>query len=309
MSDSVTPSLPASSPTEAAESRLVIRYGFQLARELEIGKVLVLAELLIDRRLVDKHREKESLIWVTADRESLANSGFLQEGDRCIEIPVTKVERMGRVRLALVLAVMQGTIGPEEAVICLTGLTGSKRLDNILIANPSRDFPWFGEYFRSGGTSLLATREFVRLFDIATKFAAEGREGKPIGTIFMLGDAEELKNHSTPLILNPCEGHPRKARSIHDEAFVESMRELAALDGGFIVDRKGVVEQAGVYFDAPAAQAVSLEKGLGARHLSAAAVTAKADALAIVISESSGTVTVFSRGAKLMALGGRGGGD
>lgn len=298
-----------SAPTEAAESRLVVRYGFQLARELEIGKVLVLAELLIDRRLVDKHREKEALIWVTADRLSLAESGFLQEEDRCIEIPVTKVDRMGRVRLALVLAVMQGTIGPEESVICLTGLTGSKRLDNILIANPARDFPWFGEHLRSGGSSLLATREFVRLFDIATKFAAEGREGKPIGTIFMLGDAEELKNFSKPLILNPCEGHPRKSRNIHDDPFVESMRELAALDGGFIIDRKGVVEQAGVYFDGPLGKNVNVEKGLGARHLSAAAVTAKADALAIVISESSGTVTVFSRGSKLMSLGGRGGGD
>lgn len=308
MSDSVVPTN-ASPSTEAAESRLVVRSGFQLARELEIGKVLVLAELLTDRRLVDRHREQESLIWVTADRQRLADSSFLQGEDRCIEIPVTKVDRLGRVRLALVLAVMQGTIGAEESVICLTGLTGSMRLDTILIANPSRDFPWLGDHFRRGGTSLLATREFVRLFDIAVKFAVEGREGKPIGTIFMLGDLEELKNYSTPLILNPCEGHPRKARNIHDDLFLESLRELSALDGGFIIDRRGVVEQAGVYFDAPAGKAVSLEKGLGARHWAAAAVTAKADALAIVISESSGIVTVFSRGAKLMSLGGRGGGD
>ena len=304
-----TVALSVSPPTEAAESRLVVRYGFQLARELEITKVLVLAELLIDRRLVDRHRQKEALIWVTADKQSLLASGFLQEEDRCVEIPVTKVERLGRVRLALVLAVIQGTIEPDESVICLTGLTGSKRLDNILIANPSRDFPWFGEHFRGSGTALLATREFVRLFDIATKFAAEGREGKPIGTIFMLGEIEELRNYSTPLILNPCEGHPRKARNIHDDLFIESMRELAALDGGFIIDCKGVVEQAGVYFDAPVGKTLALEKGLGARHLSAAAVTAKADALALVISESSGTVTVFSRGAKLMAWGGRGGGN
>jgi len=304
-----TPSATTSPRTEARESRLVIRNGFELARELKINKVLVLAELLIDRRLVDKHREEETIIWVTADRKKFSDSGTMHDGDHCIEIPVTKVDRMGRVRLALVLAVIDGIIGTEESTICMTGLAGSKRLDTLLIANPSRDFPWFAEHSDGDEGSLLTTREFVRLFDIALKFATEGREGKPIGTIFVLGDAGELQKYAKPLIMNPCEGHPKKSRNIHGDEFVETMRELAALDGGFIIDRKGVVEQAGVYFDAPITKRVSVEKGLGSRHMAAAALTAKVNALAIAISESSGTVSVFFKGARMMSLGGRGGAE
>ncbi|MEO0447054.1 MAG: diadenylate cyclase, partial [Verrucomicrobiota bacterium] len=208
--------------------------------------------------------------------------------------------------LALVMAVFRGILHEEESVVCLTGLAGSKRLDTLLMANPKRDFPWFGEHTEGANRALLGSREFLRLFDIALKFATEGREGKPLGTIFVLGEPDALAGMTKPLIINPCEGHPKRARSIHDESFVESMRELAALDGAFIIDRKGVVEQAGVYLSAAVTKRVQVEKGLGARHMGAAALTAKAEALAIVISESSGKVTVYSEGTTVMSLGGRG---
>jgi DNA integrity scanning protein DisA with diadenylate cyclase activity len=81
------------------------------------------------------------------------------------------------------------------------------------------------------------------------------------------------------------------------------MREFSALDGGFLVDRKGTVEAAGVYLDAPVTKSVKVPKGLGSRHLAAAAATAKTDSLAIVISESSGSVTVFFEGARVLSLG------
>ena len=80
------------------------------------------------------------------------------------------------------------------------------------------------------------------------------------------------------------------------------MREFSALDGGFLVDLNGIVEAAGVYLDAPVTRDVQVPQGLGSRHLAAAAATAKTNSLAIVISESSGTVTVFSRGAQVLSL-------
>jgi DNA integrity scanning protein DisA with diadenylate cyclase activity len=144
---------------------------------------------------------------------------------------------------------------------------------------------------------------FARVLDIALRFAVEGREGKPIGTTFVLGEPSQLEKHTRALILNPFAGHARKARNVHSAELVESLRELASLDGAFIIDGKGVVEQAAVYLDAPLSKQVKVPKGLGARHTAAAAVSSAADAVSIVISESSGIVTVFARGAVVLEIG------
>ncbi|MCB1121621.1 MAG: diadenylate cyclase [Verrucomicrobiae bacterium] len=291
----------SNSPTELTETRLLVSYGFDLARQLNIDKIMVIAELLTDRKMVDKHREEETIIWVTSDLESL--EGGVEKTDQVVEMPHSPVGRMDQVSLALILAVMKGTLTEDESVVCLVGISGSKRLDNLLIVNPKRDFEWFKGRSKQKKSQLPISQEFVRLVDIALKFAAEGREGKPIGTIFLLGDIDELKTIARPLILNPCKGHSKKNRSIHDEDFIETMREFAALDGGFLIDRKGAVEGAGVYLDAPVTKRVKVPKGLGSRHMGAAAATAQTNSLAIVISESSSTVTVFFKGARVLSLG------
>ena len=45
-----------------------------------------------------------------------------------------------------------------------------------------------------------------------------------------------------------------------------------------------------------------VERGLGARHAAAAAITTVTDAAAVVLSESSGSVTVFHRGAPILTF-------
>lgn len=286
--------------SEAKETRGIVRHGFEIARELGIKKVLAVAALLGDRKLVDQYREDEEIIWVTDKPEKI--EAELEKRDRCVTIPQSPAGRMDQVSLALIVATMDGFIMEDESVVCLLGASGSKRLDNMLIANPKRDFEWFSEDALRDRKSLPISREFVRLVDVALKFSAQGREGKSIGTVFALGDLEELEAISSPLILNPLAGHPKKTRSIFDDDFVETIREFSALDGGFLVDRKGIVASAGVYLDAPITKKVKVQKGLGSRHLAAAAATAKTNSIAIVISESSGTVTVFFDGSKVLSL-------
>jgi DNA integrity scanning protein DisA with diadenylate cyclase activity len=288
-------------PSEWTETRLLVRYGFDLARKLNIKKVMVMAELLSDRRLVDKHREDQSIIWVTSDPSTVGES--FGEGDRCVEIPYGQVGRMDLVSLAVILSVLKGFISEDESIVCLVDVLGSKRIDNLLIVNPRRDFDWFRNQKETAKGDLPVSQEFIRLIDIALRFSTEGREGKNIGTVFLLGDVDELNSIGKPLILNPLKGHPKKSRNIHDNEFVETMREFAALDGAFIIDRNGVVEGAAVYLDAPVTKEVKISKGLGSRHLAAAAATARTTSIAIVISESSGSVTVFSKGTQILSLG------
>ena len=287
-------------PTESAESRHLIHHAFELARTLGIAKMLVHADQLLDRKTVDTHRQEESIVWLTREKTSPA-SWKPDPRDHQIVLPDAEVDRMDQIDMGLLLAVLNGHIGKDETIVCLTGLAGSKRLDNLLITNPERDNPWFQGKRMRLDSPLMTSRTFSRLLGLALRFAGEGREGKPIGTIFVLGDPKKLERHTKPLILNPCKGHRKEVRNIHNSDYVESIRELAALDGAFIVDPTGVVERAAVYLNATVKKQANLRQGLGARHMAAAAISTK-NCTAIVISESSGTVTVFHQGLPVLEI-------
>src|SRR6266853_3860135 len=124
------------------------------------------------------------------------------------------------------------------------------------------------------------------LIELAVEIAREGREGRRIGTLFTLGDEEAVLARSRSLILNPLEGHPESVRHISDPNLRGTIKELAQLDGAFVVSSAGVFVSACRYLDASTSD-VGLPLGLGSRHLAAASISAVTEAVAIVVSESS----------------------
>ncbi|MGB5267554.1 MAG: diadenylate cyclase [Polyangiales bacterium] len=288
-------------PSEASESQILVASAFALARKLAIPRILVLADLITDRRTVEHARQDETVIWLThgGERESYPE---IRAGDACIAVPPTALGRLDQVKLGLTLAVLQRHVDVDTSVVCLTGVAGSKRLDMLAIINPSRAFPWFRGRELANADEKLLSREFVRLLEIAIRLSAEGREGKPVGAVFVLGDLKDIEPHTRQLIFNPCKGHAHSVRNIHNPEFFETLREFTALDGAFLIDERGVVVRAGAYLDAPASKKIRVRRGLGARHVAAAAITAHTDALSLVISESSGNIIVFARGAALLEL-------
>jgi hypothetical protein len=280
------------------ESRLLAQEAFSLARALDVHHLLIQADEVRDVRIIDKLRTTERILWVTGGDTSRP----LMHGphDVVVRIPATNLARTSQMNLGLFLAVLNGDVELDESVICLSGAVGSKRLDTLRITSPGRDFPWFQKDLIDTH-QIIATRHLARLIAMSLRLAAEGREGHPLGTTFVLGEEEELAPYLRQLILNPCAGHPRKERNIHNPSFFETLREFAALDGAFIISEKGVVESAGTYLDAPLKRSI-LRRGLGARHAAAAAITAVTRAIAIAVSASSGTVTVFHEGRAMLEL-------
>jgi DNA integrity scanning protein DisA with diadenylate cyclase activity len=88
---------------------------------------------------------------------------------------------------------------------------------------------------------------------------------------------------------------------VGDQIVTVMLKEFSKLDGAFIIGDDGKIESAYRYLEASAAE-VEIPKGLGARHMSAAAITAETDATAIVLSESDGLVRAFKRGALIMEI-------
>jgi PAS domain S-box-containing protein len=136
---------------------------------------------------------------------------------------------------------------------------------------------------------------FDAVYEIADEISKEGREGKPVGTTFVLGDTANVLARSRQLILNPFEGHPREARMITSSGLRETIKELAQLDGAFVVDGDGVVCAGGRYITIDTSGA-SVMKGLGTRHASVAGITQETRSIGIVVSQSGGRISIFKDG-------------
>ncbi len=121
---------------------------------------------------------------------------------------------------------------------------------------------------------------------LAVEIAREGREGRRIGTMFVVADSEEVIKHSRNLILDPLYGHPDEVKHISDADMRETVKELAQLDGAFVVSDEGVVMSACRYLDA-FSEGINLPLGLGSRHMAAASITKQTNSVAVVVSESS----------------------
>ena len=282
-------------PEKHQETRELVKSAFSLARSLGIKTLVVQADEISDMRLVETLRDDERIIWVARDRKQIPVSD--PSKDVVMAMPDVILNRLSQINLALFLAALNRHCGPDERVLGLSGVTGSQRLDTLVIAKPERDYPWL----RHQKSEVAVTRHLARLLEIALRFAHEGREGSSIGAIFVLGDPSILSAHLRQLILNPLQGHPQPARSIHNPDFLETLRELATMDGAFVVNRRGVVDSAGTYLNAPVGQGI-LSPGLGARHAAALAITIVTDATAVVISASSGTVSVYDGGETVLEL-------
>ena len=130
--------------------------------------------------------------------------------------------------------------------------------------------------------------------ELALEIAREGREGRRIGTLFTVGKADAVLAASRPLILDPLVGHAPERTHITDPDLRGTIKELAQLDGAFVLSEAGTVVAACRYLDASVEQ-IELPLGLGSRHLAAASVSQRLGAIAIVVSES-GVVRVFHDG-------------
>jgi hypothetical protein len=133
------------------------------------------------------------------------------------------------------------------------------------------------------------------VFHIALEIAREGREGRQVGTAFLIGDVDAVLKHSRQLILNPFQGQKDEDRNIINPDMNECIKELAQLDGAFIVRGNGLVEAAARYITLDTSN-VHLPPGHGTRHSSIAAITQETKALGIIVSQSGGKISLIKEG-------------
>lgn len=150
-------------------------------------------------------------------------------------------------------------------------------------------------------TERAESRVIKSILNVALQIAMQGREGKQFGTGFIVGDLDEVLRRSHQLVLNPFEGQPEENRDIINPESWETVKSFAQLDGVFVISSEGTIQAAGRYLDINARD-VPVEKGLGGRHTSAAAITRDTETIAITVSSSGGIIRIYKDGLEIVKI-------
>jgi mannitol/fructose-specific phosphotransferase system IIA component (Ntr-type) len=283
----------------SAVNRIILAHALDLAAELEAQALLLHADALPDLQILNSFQTDTTILLVTTKSDT--GGGDLRLQHRIIRLPFSGPNRANQVDLALILSLGHKYLGRTDRVISLFGHPDSGILDSLKIVDLAKELPTFLATYSADLLADVAPEVLERMLQIATSIAKEGREGKAIGTIFVLGDYERVKILCRQLVINPFKGYKAEERSILDPSLEETIKEFATIDGAFLIDGKGVVEAAGTYLR-PEVEAAELPSGLGARHAAAAGSTTATRAMAVVVSQSTGRVSLFKGGRTILVL-------
>lgn len=280
----------------------IISAAVTLARETKANAIMIFADTVRENDFIDQFRMKPKLIIVTSNkaRFELARNRKIAA---LIQVPSIPASRTGQIKIGILLALSRNLIGRESKVICLSGNSANGVFDTIVVIDVALEYEFFYTSAQAIVPPDVKPEVLERIIGLAQEIAVEGREGKPVGTIFVLGDTNSVNASVRQLIINPFRGYSEAERNILDPGLVETIKEFASIDGAFVITGDGIILSAGSYLRPQLTEELpALPGGFGARHTAAAGITACTNALAITISESTGTVTIFKNGVVMMSI-------
>ncbi|WP_458204607.1 diadenylate cyclase DacZ [Haladaptatus sp. NG-SE-30] len=212
-----------------------------------------------------------------------------------VELPLEFDNVKDRIRFGIEGAIESGIAEDGDELACITSMFD----DGIDTATRVRA----NEESHSGIYDLFANSRadpgVIRdVFEVAIELGKKGQKGKPVGALFVVGDAGKVMNKSRPLSYNPFE---KSHVHVGDPIVNVMLKEFSRLDGAFVISDSGKIVSAYRYLE-PSAEGVDIPKGLGARHMAGGAITRDTNATAIVLSESDGLVRAFKGGEIILEL-------
>lgn len=286
-------------PTRVQHSRInrtILRHAERIARGASCQGVLVFGDTCTSTAALSKPFPRIPTTLVTSDA---VEANLLQEKfAHIIQVKAYSSGRFAQMRSAVLLGLSRGWFQFNDRLCCVGGIADSNQFDTIAVVDVEREF----QSLMSGQADLLPSdvdpEVLERIIAIATELSAEGREGRPVGSLFVVGDTAKVEKMSKPLVMNPFFGYKDEDKNILNPFMDETIKEFSSLDGAFVIRGDGVVRSAGSLLQAADVDHL-LPSGLGSRHAAAAAMSMATDCVAIVVSSSSGQVTLFRRGVML----------
>lgn len=275
-------------------NRTMIDSAIKLAREVKANCVLVCVD--VKSELVELPEDvKTSVHFILVTREAEEIPESLAKYSKKLDIPDVNLNRVGIIKIAIAKGIVSGLFKKGDKIICLSGVPKFGYADSIFLIDVGKEFEILTSDFINDVVEAVQPEVFNAALNIACELAAQGRENRKVGTIFVLGDEEKVLQLSRQMIMNPFSGYSEDERNILNPELEETIKEFSAIDGAFVIKSDGVIVTAGRHLSA-ALDSRDFPSGLGSRHIAAAGITNVTRAVAMVVSESSGNVSVFKNG-------------
>ncbi|MFQ6048932.1 MAG: DNA integrity scanning protein DisA nucleotide-binding domain protein [Phycisphaerae bacterium] len=265
----------------------------RVARAVKARAVFAYADALNEARgLQELSAASIELILVARDQKDRQRAAAL--ASKVLMVPPVSLTRMGQIKTAVLIAFSQRLLAPGDTFVFLSGVSG-QAIDTLVVMSVGDEYEMFQSVDQPQLTEHIRRAVFQRVFGLVMELASEGREGRPVGALFVIGDYREVQKYCQQNIINPFKGYAERERNILDDSMIETVKEFSTIDGAFIIKGNGVIVSAGTTLR-PGLAGEKLPPGLGARHSAAAGITASTHSVAITLSESTGTVRVWRRG-------------
>ncbi|HEV3031529.1 MAG TPA: diadenylate cyclase [Polyangia bacterium] len=277
----------------------IIRAAVALANKPSIDHLLYVGDLPLPEEMFrGKPRARKKLVQAVVGPSQ--RSVIEQSGIAVLPLPEYDLGRPEKLKIALVSGIARGIYKEGDVVLGLLARKPAAFPDSILLVTLGQEEGdgAFG-FLQAEGVSAGV---MDALIDLAVSIGVEGWEGLPVGALFVVGDSNTVMEKSRQLTLNPFQGYSEDEKNIMNPDVRHALHAFAVLDGAFIVREDGVVVAAGRYLTFDEDEEVDVPLGLGARHMAAAGISRDSEAIAIVVSQTSGSVRVFRRGKVALEL-------
>ncbi|HLD44357.1 MAG TPA: diadenylate cyclase, partial [bacterium] len=282
-----------------AQNQAILKAVQNIMCKTKTTKLFIYIDALDESYLPEKFPPHVQVILVTKNHEYNYSGPATIKG--VLPIPKLKLGRMGLIKIAVILGLSAKLVDTDDRIVFLLGKTGNEMLDTFMCFQIDEESELLTGHGLSDIPKTIVPAVFESTLSLAIELGNQGKEGKPVGTIFVLGDEDRVMQLSRQMIINPFKGYEPEERNILNPTLKETVRELSSVDGAIVIAGNGEIISAGRYLGASTDNA-EIPRGLGSRHLAAAGITALTNAIAIVISESSGDVRIFKNGKIIMAI-------
>jgi diadenylate cyclase len=275
-------------------NRLLLKESEKIARESRCTAILVFSDTFAGG--IEGARGMPNFRTILVTRAAADRTPDSGQVESSIEVRSFSSQRLSQARSAILIGLTRGIFKHNDRLLCVGGVPSSNQLDTLMVVDIEREFQSVIDRENDLLPPSVKIEVLERLIAIATELSVEGREGKPVGTMFVVGDTDKVNTMVKPLVLNPFYGYRMEDRNVLNPFMDETIKEYSVIDGGFVIRGDGVIESAGSLIHAPAEFYHNLPSGFGTRHSAAAAVTKAADCISLCVSASSGQVTLFRKG-------------
>ncbi|HBH87356.1 MAG TPA: hypothetical protein DDY17_07135, partial [Syntrophaceae bacterium] len=224
-------------------NKIILDHACRIAKELKVKALMLYADAASELPIAKDEKPCFNLVLVTKGEEELPEE--LNTLGTVINVPDVNLSRVGQIKIAITKGIATGLFKRGDKLVCVSGLPKLGYVDSILVIDVGKEFEVLTSHNITDITQGVHPEVFSEALNIILELAAQGREGRKVGTIFILGDHEKVLQLSRQMVINPFLGYSEEERNILNPDLLETIKEFSAIDGAFIIKDNGAIVTAG----------------------------------------------------------------